>query len=227
MTSIAFLADLCSLIRTPDIHGDIWDPSSPFLQIIQRLDAIYQNIPERYHLNDLNMYILKDNHLLGATFFFYLLVHAVVFDLTRISLAGFNFPLAAAFQRAPPEFRLQCQDRCRFHAEQVSDLIRRGMLHGRAAFDDMFCADAALESAKIQIIYAATVNRATEVVGTTRENLKTHFEFLEMFNRGKDAPSPFVRHSILSKQPMTDSDRSVLYCRFVCYLAFVISPKKT
>lgn len=188
------------LIRKPQSNKHIWENESQFIEIINRLDVVYQNLPEKYHLSDLNMYVLKDKGILGGVFVLHLLIHAVIFDLTRTSLAGFNFPMSADFKHAPDDFRTQCQDRCRFHADQVSQLIRKAMGHGRSAFDDVFCADAAMESAKIQIVYAATVNRVPQIVSATRSNLCTNIEFLKSLNRSTETknqvvcfPDPHIR----------------------------------
>ncbi|KAM0431756.1 hypothetical protein ACHAPT_005006 [Fusarium lateritium] len=119
--------------------------------------------------------------------------NAAIFDLTRISLAGFSFPLAGAFQHAPPEFRSQCQERCRFHAAAVSDIIRQGLTHGRVAFDDSFCADAALESSKVQIIHSATVANDDQSVEKTRQNLRTTLELFGLLHANQDGQSTYVR----------------------------------
>lgn len=154
---------------------------------------MFQNLPEKYHLTDLNINALREQRLLGGVFFLHFLMHSVASDLTRVSLPGFSFPLAVAFQSVTPDFRSQCQECCRFHAKQITELIRKGLTHGMMAFDDVFTADAALESAKIQIIYAATVNQAPEVIHGTRENLSVMFRFFDLFNRGKGGPSQYVR----------------------------------
>lgn len=132
---------------------------------------------------------------LGGVFFLHFLIHAVVFDLTRISLPGFNFPLAAAFESASPEFLSQCRQRCRFHAMQVTDLVRSGLAHGRIPFDDIFTADAALEAAKIQIIYAATADHSPEVLQTTRDNVEMTLRFFQTFHFGQSGPSQYVSKS--------------------------------
>ncbi|UKZ77094.1 hypothetical protein TrVFT333_004812 [Trichoderma virens FT-333] len=148
------------IIRVADLGMRIWEPSSQFVRIIDQLIALYNNLPERYYLTDANLYVLKEKGMLGAVFALHLFIHAVIFDLTRISLAGFNFPLAPAFKNSPVEFRAHCQSLCRFHASQVSDIIRTGMNFHPNAFDDLFCPDVTIESTKVQIIYAATVDES-------------------------------------------------------------------
>lgn len=171
----------------------IWEPSSQFVTVIDQLIALYNNMPERYYLTDANLYVLKDKGMLGAVFALHLFIHAVIFDLTRISLAGFSFPLAPAFKNSPVEFRAHCQSLCRFHASQVSDIIRTGLSFNRGAFDDLFCPDAAIESTKVQIIFAATVDQSPQTLQVTRDNIISNLNFLlTIHNRGKEAPTQFV-----------------------------------
>lgn len=183
------------LIRHPEPNQHIWDMDSSFLKIIHQLDTIYTHLPEKYRISDLNIYSLKDKGNLGAVFVLHLLIHAVIFDLTRTSLAGFNFPISNDFKHSPDAFRRQCQDRCRFHADQVSHVLRKGMGHGRAPFDDVFCADAALESAKIQIVYASTVNRDPQITSATRSNVCTNIELLKSLNRSTETKSQVVSNN--------------------------------
>lgn len=166
------------------------------MTMINKLDAFKNNLPAKFQLTKLNMYILKDQHTLGAVFSLHLLFNAAIFDLTRISLAGFNFPLAAAFRHAPRDFVTQCQQRCRFHAMVVSDTLREGFIHqGAGVFDDFFCADVALESAKIQIIYSATVDNADECREGTKNNLQANLKLLKLIHTGKQGISPYVSPS--------------------------------
>ncbi|KAI6783981.1 uncharacterized protein J7T54_001857 [Emericellopsis cladophorae] len=183
------------LIRThaQDLDTPIWDPASPFLQNIQRLDEIYQNLPPRYQLTDAIIPILRERRILGGVFLLHFMLHAVASDLTRISLPGFNFPLAPIFNSATSHFRSHCQERCRHHARQTTNLVRQGLSIGRGAFDDIYAADAALEAAKIQIIYAATVNQSPEVIQETRDNLTNVLYFYDLFHKGKSGTSQYIR----------------------------------
>ncbi|KAK4079651.1 transcriptional regulator family: Fungal Specific TF [Trichoderma harzianum] len=182
------------LIRVADPGMRIWEPSSQFVTIIDQLIALYNNMPERYYLTDANLYVLKDKGMLGGVFALHLFIHAVIFDLTRISLAGFSFPLAPAFKNSPVEFRAHCQSLCRFHASQVSDIIRTGLSFNRGAFDDLFCPDATIESTKVQIIFAATVDQSPQTLQVTRDNIISNLNFLlTIHNRGKEAPTQFIR----------------------------------
>ncbi|OAA72310.1 Fungal transcriptional regulatory protein [Cordyceps fumosorosea ARSEF 2679] len=171
------------LIRTPEKESKAWDNDSKFLQIISRLETILAKLPEKYLITDINMYILREDNILGAVFVLHLLMHAVIFDLTRTSLAGFNFPLSNDFKVAPEAFKTKCQDLCRQHAMEVSQLFRRALYMGRSAFDDLFCVDAAFESSKVQLVYAATVNHSPFIVQQTKSNLGTNIECLQTFSR--------------------------------------------
>lgn len=135
---------------------------------------------------------LVGKNVLGGVFFLHFLIHAVAFDLTRISLPGFNFPLAASFQSATPEFVSQCQERCRFHAVQATDLVRKGLVYGRVPFDDIFTVDAAFEAAKIQIIYTATVNQSLETIQQTRNHVDLILQLFQQVNRGQSGPNQYV-----------------------------------
>jgi hypothetical protein len=198
------------LIRThvQDLDTPIWDPASPFLQNIQSLDQICHNLPRRYQLDDANIPILMEQRILGGVFLLHFLMHAVASDLTRISLPGFNFPLAPIFNSATSEFRSQCQERCRHHARQTTDLVRQGMSIGRGAFDDIYTADAALEAAKIQIIYAATVDQSPDVIQETRDNLTHVLHFYELFHKGKGGTSQYVSGSLSEFGSVLTSCRS-------------------
>lgn len=181
------------LIRVAGDSMHIWEPPSHFVRIIDQLNTLYNNLPEKYYLTDANFFVLKDKGMLGGVFALHLFIHAVIFDLTRISLAGFNFPLASAFKNAPLPFRAHCQNLCRYHAAQASHIIRTGMDFSPNAFDDLFCPDAIIESTKVQIIYAATVDQSPQTLQETRDNIITNFSFLlGIHNRGKEAPTQFV-----------------------------------
>jgi hypothetical protein len=88
---------------------EIWQPQSPFLQTIQQLEIWYSNLPDLLLIHDLNTYVHKELNILGAIYMLHFLFHAIFTDLTRISLPGYAFPLAAAFHTAPLPFLQQCQ----------------------------------------------------------------------------------------------------------------------
>ncbi|KAI0152689.1 hypothetical protein GGR57DRAFT_168446 [Xylariaceae sp. FL1272] len=197
--------DVLKLIRkTPEDGINIWHPESEFLLLLKKLDSFDQNIPHAYRLSDLNMYVLRDQHLLGAVFQLHLLVNSVIFDLLKISLAGFTFPLAIAFRNAPPEFRSQCQTRCRFHANEVSNLMQRGLgksegsngYQDRAAFDDPFCRAIVFESAKIQVVHTATVANEPSSIQFTRRNLQMTFSLFDLLQDGEEGTNKYA-HALL------------------------------
>ncbi|KAI1265393.1 hypothetical protein F5Y18DRAFT_386404 [Xylariaceae sp. FL1019] len=197
--------DVLRLIRkTPEAGIDIWHPESEFLVLVEKLDSFHQNIPDAYRLSDLNMYVLRDQYLLGAVFQLHLLFNSVTFDLLKISLAGFTFPLAVAFRNAPPEFRSQCQNRCRFHANEVSNLLRRGLtkseasneFQDRVAFDDPFCRAIAFESAKIQVVYTATVANEPSSIQLTRRNLQMAFSLFDLLQDCEEGENKYA-HALL------------------------------
>ena len=195
------------LIRTESVGVDLWDPSSPFIQILEHLELVYQNIPKAYHLDELNLYVLKDKRIVGAVFSFHFLLYAAIFDLTRISLAGFNFPLASQLQKAPSSFRTRCQELCKLHAIKLSDLIRQGTAFGIESFDDTFCIDAAAESAKIQIVYATTVSLTAESVRETAANILVNLDLMDKIYCGTEALSPYVSTCFCGdNHELTDSD---------------------
>ena len=171
---------------------DLWQPQSPFLQMLQRLEVWYDNLPELLLMNDLNVYVHKELNILGAVYMLHIFFHTVVTDLTRISLPGYAFPLAAAFRSAPPHSLRQCQDRCRYHADEVAGLIKTGLAHGREAFDDIHCKAAALEAAKIQIVHTATTGNSPEVRQRASENIRTCIQLLDLTNVRRDKPNYFV-----------------------------------
>jgi hypothetical protein len=160
--------------------------------VLQQLEAFYDNLPKQYALDDLNIYLLKDQHMLGAVFFLHLLYQAAICDLCRTSLPGFDFPLAAAFRDAPASFITQCQQRCYFHAESISQIIRKGLRHGRIAFGDPFVADATFESTKIQIVYAATLRHDPDAIKLTTINLQTNIKLLDTLSSNESGGSYHV-----------------------------------
>ncbi|KAH7165273.1 hypothetical protein EDB81DRAFT_778906 [Dactylonectria macrodidyma] len=182
------------LIRTPP-HPDIslWDPSSEFMTIIRKLDIFSQKIPEAFTLTDLNIYLLKDQRILGAVFELHRYLHAVYFDLTRVSLPGFTFPLAAGLRDAPPEFKRRCQDLCRTHAIAMSNLARQGFSHAPVAFDDVFCTAAMFEAAKIQIIYSSTVDNSVQSVEETKRNVRTALKLAQQLQVAQQEANPYIR----------------------------------
>lgn len=162
------------------------------MSMMNRLEGFYANIPERYSITDLNLYMHKDQHLIGAVLFLHLGYHAAVFDLTRITLPGFTFPLSSSFRDAPADFRFKFQQRCRYHSTEVSKLIRQAFVHGAVALDQPFFGDIALESTKIEIIYAATVDNSIESIEMTKRNVVTNLQIFKLLHIGKEGQSLYV-----------------------------------
>jgi hypothetical protein len=218
---------LSRLIRANPLAGNIWDPSSPFMALLRQLEAFYDNLPGQYALSDLNLYLLKDQHMLGAVFFLHLLYHAALCDLCRISLPGFDFPLAAAFRVAPASFITQCQQRCHFHAESISQVIRKGLPHGRTAFDDPFVADATFESTKIQIVHAATLLHDSDTTKHTADNIETNLKLLDTLRSIENGASYHVSDTASLPVRITSANMSRYgrYCHCYPLSAFDLLPK--
>jgi len=166
------------------IPDDIHLAGSPFVILLGKLDTWYANMSSALKMNDLSMYIHKETNMLGPVFFLNVAYHAAVFDLTRISLYGFDFPLAAAVRQAPEPFQQECQRRCRHHADEVSRLIRLGLKHGTKSFDDPFCFTAAYEASKIQIVHATTISPREQFTSAQAEaNIRTNTQLMSLMGR--------------------------------------------
>ena len=172
---------------------EIYHPDSPYLRLIEDLELWYRNLPEQFRIADLNIYIQKELHILGPVFALHFLYHAAVFDLTRISLPGFSFPLSSAFRKAPPAFNQQVQQRCRFHSDEFSEVIRKGFTNGRACFDDVFFLDGVFEATKIQIIHSATTSASSPgQEQAARENIRVNLQVMDAFRAKRDGPNNLV-----------------------------------
>lgn len=143
-------------------------------------------------MNEANMAAMRAEGILGGVFTLHLLMNAIVFDLTRVALPGFSFPLAEWLHQGPEDFLKRCQQLCYSHAEQVSHLIRKGMSFDRATTDDVFCADATLESAKIQLIYTATVNANPQFIPSVNANVRSSIEFIQSLPRRRETKEHIV-----------------------------------
>lgn len=84
---------------------------------------------------------------------------------------------------------------------QVTDLVKSGLAHGRIPFDDIFTADAALEAAKIQIIYAATADHSPEVLQATRDNIEITLRFFQTVHLGQSGRSQYASSPSLARRP--------------------------
>lgn len=178
--------------------GLISSPSSPLIGLIAQLDMWYANLPHELQITELNMYIQKDTNILGAVFFIHLAYHAAVADLTRISLPGFNFPLASSFAQVPDDFRRQCQERCRYHADEVSRLVKMGFKHGTRPFNDPFCFIAAYEATKIQIVYTNTVAAGLHAERSRAEaNIRVNTKLMNLMGRDGSHVHVSYVHAVL------------------------------
>ncbi|KAL7810209.1 hypothetical protein V8C44DRAFT_332577 [Trichoderma aethiopicum] len=180
------------LIRNNCQEANIWDSGSAFLDVIQRLEIWYASLPEQLVLSDLNAYVHKELSIVGAVFMLHFLYHSIACDLLRVSLPGYVFPLSAAFHSAPLEFRRQCQERCRFHADEISRLVRVGFGYGIRVFDDLHSVMATFESTKIQIIHTATAtSNAIDVRERASYNIRLNMRALDILHLQKDKPNPY------------------------------------
>jgi hypothetical protein len=123
-------------------------------------------------------------------------------DLTRVSLPGFNFPLATAFEQVSDEFRQKCRQLCRHHADEVSRLIEIGLQHGIRPFDDIFCFTAAYEVTKIQIIDSATATSRQRMERSRAEaSIRCNIKLMVLMGRdGSHAHVSFKRMPLESQQ---------------------------
>jgi hypothetical protein len=196
-SSDGLIAKYNRLIRNINQLVPIWNPQSSFLQLIHQLDLWYNNIPEELKLTDLNIYIQKELNILGSVFMLHFFYHTVVCDLTRTSLPGYDFPLASAFRTAPMAFRRQCQERCRFHSDEIARLVQNGLIQGKRAFDDLHSLMAAFEAAKIQIVHTSTAtSNSPEDRIKAAENIRLSMIALDMMHLRRDKPNPYVRYHL-------------------------------
>lgn len=187
------LTEYSRLIRNNNQEVNIWDSGSPFLDIIQRLELWYAGLPEQLVISDFNVYIHKELNIISAVFMLHFLYHSIVCDLTRVSLPGYVFPLSAAFHSSPLEFRRQCQERCRFHADEISRLVHAGFGYGIRAFDDLHSLMATFESTKIQIIHTATAtSNSIDIRERTSKNIRLNMRALDILYLQKDKSNPYV-----------------------------------
>lgn len=189
------------LIRNSNPTVAIWNPQSSFLKLIESLDLWHSNIRDELRLTRLSIYVGRELNTIGSLFLLHFLYHSIVCDLTRTALPGYEFPIASAFRNAPIVFRQQCQDRCRFHADQIAQLVQMGLAEGKRAFDDPHCTMAAFESIKIQIVHTctATANGREERLKASK-NIRENMKLLHEKHLQRDKPNPYVSlYSCLSQ----------------------------
>ncbi|KAF5005041.1 hypothetical protein FDECE_8457 [Fusarium decemcellulare] len=177
---VSLRTQVLRLIREPRTPESMSRQGSDFLELISKLDSWHANLPQELQLAQLQLYAHKDTNTIGAIFFLHLGYHGAISDLTRVSLKGFDFPLAEAFQSVPAPFRAECQRRCRYHADKTSEIIRLGLEHGTQPFDDPFCHVAAFEATKIQIVHSATAPNDTGSRTLAEDNIRTNIRLMEL-----------------------------------------------
>ncbi|KAF4470504.1 Alkaline phosphatase [Fusarium albosuccineum] len=126
-------------------------------------------------------WVADEQHTLGTYFFLHLAYHACVFDLTRVTLPGYNFPLAAAFFQVSDEFTVKYRHEAWYHACCASRLLANALECGTGALDDHFTSTAAFESTKIQVIYLTTMaNNASRLYSEGVANINTNLRVLTL-----------------------------------------------
>ncbi|KAF3807977.1 hypothetical protein GCG54_00015359 [Colletotrichum gloeosporioides] len=160
--------------------------------LLSKLDDFSRCIPERFRVNELNMYVHKDQGIFAAVSFLHFMLHSTSCNLARISLSGFTFPLEDAFHDTPSYFRLQCLPLSHANATSVSNLIRQGFSHDLDAFDNPFCLTCSLESVKVQVIYPATVDNRVVSLENTRRNARTNLELMQLLGGAERGQSPYM-----------------------------------
>nr|RBQ96366.1 hypothetical protein FVER53263_20067 [Fusarium verticillioides] len=162
------------LIRTTPDAGHISDPQSLFMQLLQALETWGNSISTQLRLTEFSIYVHKELNTLESLFYLHLSYHILICDLTRISIPGFAFPLATAFQTAPGPFTSHCRDVCWHHATQVTRILRMMAQHLNPLFSESTTYAATYEATKIMIVYSALLG---EREADTRMQLKEDIVF--------------------------------------------------
>ncbi|RMJ15619.1 hypothetical protein CDV36_004684 [Fusarium kuroshium] len=159
----------------------------------KELNVWYDQLPDFLAFNDINLYIHKEQHTLGPYFFLHLAYHACVFDLTRVTLPGYSFPLSAAFFHVPEDFTLKYRHEAWYHACCVSKLLETGLECGTETLDDHFTSTAAFESTKIQVIYLTTMaNGSSRLYNEGIANINTNLRVLTVTHPYPDMPNVYL-----------------------------------
>ncbi|KAF5700071.1 regulator of drug sensitivity 1 [Fusarium globosum] len=162
------------LIRTKPDAVHVSDPQSTFMQLLHALEAWSNSISAQLQLTEFSIYVHKELNTLESLFYLHFSYHILICDLTRISIPGFAFPLAAAFQAAPGPFISHCREVCRHHAEQVTRILRMMAQHLNPLFSESITYAATYEATKIMIVYSASLG---EQEPDTRMRLKDDIVF--------------------------------------------------
>lgn len=167
------------------------------MRLLSRLDDWHQHLPKHLTFDDMNIYIQKDQQNLGAFFFLHLVYHACIFDLTRITLAGYNFPLSASLTDAPSNFKAEYQQKCFHHADALSWTLQTGLTYGIECLDDHYTSTAAFESTKIQVIYFTTLGKGDhDLYNRISSNINTNLQVLTLNHIHPDMANVYVRNTL-------------------------------
>lgn len=170
-----------------------WDPASRFMGLLLQLHEWHAHLPEHLVLSDMNVYIHKEQKNLAAFLSMFVLYHVSVSDLTRITLAGYNFPLAAAFAHAPLDFLERQQAECLRSAEALTSVFEIGFSHDIESAADMISAAAAFESTKVQVIHLTTIGKGvTTPVARVKHKINSNLRILAALHGHSDSASVFV-----------------------------------
>ncbi|KAF5970679.1 regulator of drug sensitivity 1 [Fusarium bulbicola] len=135
----------------------LMNPQSPFMQLLHSLEAWSNGIATQLQLTEFSIYVHKELSTLESLFYLQLSYHILICDLTRISIPGFAFPLAAAFEAAPRPFISHCREVCQHHASQVTRILRMMAQHLNPLFSEYTTYAATYEATKILIVYTASL----------------------------------------------------------------------
>ncbi|KAM5346005.1 hypothetical protein ACJ41O_011866 [Fusarium nematophilum] len=145
----------------------------------------------------MNAYIQKDQKNLTAFLSMFSLFYVSISDLTRMPLAGYNFPLAGALANTPADFITKQRERCYQSADAVTQVFNTGFAHNIESVDDVISAAAAFKSTKIQVIYLTTVaKRDRALAAHVRNNINQNLRVLTVFHRHPDSTNIFIRTSV-------------------------------
>ncbi|PKS12422.1 hypothetical protein jhhlp_000628 [Lomentospora prolificans] len=170
-----------------------WDESSTFMTLLNQVEAWCKELPDFLTFNDINIYIHKEQNTPGSYFFLHLMYHACVFDLTRVTLPGYNFPLAAALADAPADFIVKNRQKAWHHACCVSTLLSSALECGSGALDDHYTSTAAFESTKIHVIYLTTVaNGDSSSYSHCIDHINTNLRVLTETHPYSDMPNVYL-----------------------------------
>ncbi|KAL1878122.1 hypothetical protein VTK73DRAFT_8002 [Phialemonium thermophilum] len=183
----------CIRTSNPADGPEPWDESSRYMQLLSWIATWYRGLPQNLTLQELNIYIHREQETLGAFFFLHIAYHSCLFDLCRICLAGYSFPLAAAMRQAPPEFLAEQQQQCFHHAESASRILQTALDAGCSGLDDSFAPTCAFESTKIQVVYFTTLGHGERALyERVRANININLRVLVHTHPYADTPNVYL-----------------------------------